>query len=198
MKRTALLLAAAVLSLTSRALSVEEARANLFAARAAYTNALHEAGITNTPRRARQRVKTSTAKTTATGSGVLTKRQQSFFENRRICVRRDVETMPGYVISYWERNGKPDTIGPAVVTNALQHLAGAAQHNPIQELAERYRIASTNFQARVERVTAALDERRAEYVQKRDAAALPTTKALYQAFIDAIDNIRQRMGVSDE
>jgi hypothetical protein len=47
--------------------------------------------------------------------------------------------------------------------------------------------------ARVERVTAALDERRAEYAQKRDAAALPTTKAIYQAFIDAIDRIKEKL-----
>ena len=42
-------------------------------------------------------------------------------------------------------------------------------------------------------VMAALDEYRAEYVQKRDAAALPTTKALYQAFIDAIDRIKAKL-----
>ena len=35
--------------------------------------------------------------------------------------------------------------------------------------------------------TVALDEKRAEYIQKRDAAALPTTKAIYQAIIDRID-----------
>ena len=47
-------------------------------------------------------------------------------------------------------------------------------------------------------VMAALDERRAEYVQKRDAAALPTTKALYQAFIDAIDRIKEKLEVATE
>jgi len=52
--------------------------------------------------------------------------------------------------------------------------------------------------ARVERVTAALDERRAEYVQKRDAAALPTTKAIYQAFIDAIDRIKEKLDKEGE
>lgn len=58
---------------------------------------------------------------------------------------------------------------------------------------ETWRTSATNAQARVERVTAALDERRAEYVRKRDAAALPTTKAIYQAFIDAIDRIKEKL-----
>ena len=97
------------------------------------------------------------------------------------------------MISYWERNGKPDTIGPAVVTNAVQQFVGVAQHNPLQELVERWRVAATNAQARVERVTAALDEKRAEYEQKRDAAVLPSTKAIYQAFIDAIDRIKEKL-----
>ena len=52
---------------------------------------------------------------------------------------------------------------------------------------------ATNATARVERVTAALDERRDEYVSKRDSAALPTTKAIYQAFIDAIDRIKEKL-----
>ena len=126
-------------------------------------------------------------------AAALTKSQRRFFENRRICVKRDTTTMPGYVITYWNRNGKPDTKGPAVVTNALQKIVGAEQRNAIQELAERWHAAATNATARVERVSAALDERRAEYVEKRDAAALPTTKAIYQAFIDAIDRIKESL-----
>ena len=131
----------------------------------------------------------------------LTKKQADYFKNRRICVSRDTTSKPGYVITTWHRNGKPDTIGPAVVTNRLQKIVGAEQRNPLQELAERYRqaaetwkTAATNNAARVERVTAALDEKRDEYVQKRDAAALPTTKAIYQAFIDAIDRIKEKIG----
>ena len=141
-------------------------------------------------------------------AAALTKKQADYFRNRRICVRRDTTTLPGYVITHWHRNGKPDTKGPAVVTNRLQKIVGAEQKNPIQELAERmrqradewqaaaetWRTSATNNAARVERVTAALDERRAEYVQERDAAALPTTKAIYQAFIDAIDRIKEKIG----
>lgn len=139
---------------------------------------------------------------------VLTRKQADYFRNRRICVGRDIDTLPGYVITTWHRNGRPDTKGPAVVTNRLQKIVGAEQKNPIQELAERMRKRAEEWeaaaerwrelagdaQARVERVTAALDEKRAEYVEKRDKAALPTTKAIYQAFIDAIDRIKERLG----
>ena len=136
----------------------------------------------------------------ANAAEVLTKAQRSYFQNRRICVGRDTETLPGYVITTWHRNGKPDTKALAVVTNRLQRIVGAEQKNPIQALAEQYRAAAdqwretaTNATARLVRVTAALDERRAEYVQKRDAATLPTTKAIYQAFIDAIDRIKEKL-----
>ena len=61
--------------------------------------------------------------------------------------------------------------------------------------AEKWRIAATNNAARVERATAALDEKRAEYVEKRDKSALPTTKAIYQAFIDTIDRIMERLKI---
>lgn len=133
-------------------------------------------------------------------AAALTSAQQKFFENRRIAVSRDTTTLPGYVITTWYRNGKPDTKAPAVVTNRLQKIVGAEQKNPLQALVEQFKEAAaqwqataTNAQARVERVNAALDEKREEYVQKRDAAALPTTKAIYQAFIDAIDRIKEKL-----
>lgn len=50
-------------------------------------------------------------------------------------------------------------------------------------------------ESRVKSISAALDEKRAEYVEKRDKSALPTTKAIYQAFIDAIDRIRERLKI---
>ena len=53
----------------------------------------------------------------------------------------------------------------------------------------------TKIEARMERVSAALDEKRAEYEHKRDAATLPTTKAIYQAFIDAVDRIKEKLNV---
>lgn len=65
--------------------------------------------------------------------------------------------------------------------------------NGWKALAEKWMESATNNAARVERVTAALDDKRAEYVEKADKAALPTTKAIYQAFIDAIDRIKEQM-----
>lgn len=64
-----------------------------------------------------------------------------------------------------------------------------------QASAKAWMDAATNNAARVERVNAALDENRSEYVEKRDKSALPTTKAIYQAFIDAIDRIKERLNI---
>ena len=147
------------------------------------------------------------AAVTSAEAAVLTKQQADYFKNRRICVKRDTTTLPGYVITHWHRNGKPDTKGPAVVTNRLQKIVGAEQKNPIQELAERmsqkaeewqaaaetWRTSATNNAARVERLNDALEDRRAEYVEKRDAAMLQSTKAIYQAFIDDIDRIMEKL-----
>lgn len=66
-----------------------------------------------------------------------------------------------------------------------------------QASAEEWMVVATNNAARVERVSAALDEKRAEYVEKRDKSAMPTTKAIYQAFIDAIDRINERLKIED-
>jgi len=177
------------------------------AARIAWTNEMAKAAAAGLvpPRKATKAKAGGLANVDA--APALTKAQQSYFQNRRICVGRDTTTLPGYVITTWHRNGKPDTKAPAVVTNRLQEIVGKEQKNPLQELIEQWRAAAeqyrasaeqwretaTNATARVERVNAALDERRAEYVQKRDAATLPSTKAIYQAFIDAIDRIKEKM-----
>ena len=68
----------------------------------------------------------------AANAAALTKAQQSYFQNRRICVGRDTTTLPGYVITTWHRNGRPDTKGPAVVTNELKKIVGREQTNPLQ------------------------------------------------------------------
>lgn len=73
---------------------------------------------------------------TSAAAAVLTKSQADYFKNRRICVKRDTTTMPGYVITHWHRNGKADTKGPSVVTNRLQKIVGKEQKNQIQERAE--------------------------------------------------------------
>jgi len=76
-------------------------------------------------------------------------------------------------------------------TNTLTRAYKLLDAEYAENVALSNRVASA--EARAERVSAALDERRAEYVQKRDAAALLTTKAIYQAFIDAIDRIKEKI-----
>lgn len=140
MKKIPAMILAIVLAIFANALTVDEAHANLKAARVAYTNALAEAGITNSSLRAEQKSK-------AAATRILPKSQRSFFENRRIAVSRDTETLPGYVITTWHRNGRPDTKAPAVVTNRLQKIVGKEQKNPIQELAEQWRETAAEYEA---------------------------------------------------
>ena len=121
---------------------------------------------------------------------MFTKSQRRFFSSRRICVSRDTTTIPGSVITTWYRDGKPDTLAPAVVTNVLNRISGAVQDNPLQnriaELDATWRAAverATSAEARAER----LDRLRDWLAEQRDKALLPTTKAIYQAIIDKLD-----------
>lgn len=75
----------------------------------------------------------------AASKEVLSKKQKNFFHNRRIAVSRDTETLPGYVITHWERNGKPDTKGAAVTTNRISTVVGKAQANPLWDDAQKMR-----------------------------------------------------------
>ena len=189
------------------------AKAQWQAARVAWTNEMAKAVAAGliAPRKAKtgaqapRTYQPGAAALQAERTPVLSKSQTSYFNNRRICVKRDTTTIPGYVITTWHRNGKLDTLAPAVITNQLKQIIGKEQHNPIQEIAEQMRqraeewqTLATNATARIERVTAALDERREEYVEKRDAAVLLTTKAIYQAFIDAIDRIKERLEKAED
>lgn len=151
--------------------ALEQARAAYLAARDANMEARKAAGLTN---RVRQ---------TASNATILTKSQKRFFENRRICVRRDTTTIPGSVITTWFRGGKLDTKAPAVITNVLHAVQGATQDNPLQgriaELLER----ATSAEARAARA-----ERLKEWLaEQRDKALLPTTRAIYQAIIDKME-----------
>ena len=157
---------------------LERLREEYVAARKAYMDARKAAGLTNAVRRVQ-----STATT-------FTKQQRTFFRNRRVCVGRDTTTIPGSVITTWYRNGRPDTLAPSVVTNVLHSIAGSVQSNPLQdriaalngrvtELLER----ATSAEARAER----LDRLRDWLVEQRDKSLLPTTKAIYQAIIDKLD-----------
>ena len=174
MKRALTIIFAALAALVTCADTndLERARTAYMEAKRTYFEARKAAGLTNTVRR------------TVTKSGTtFTKAQKNFFKNRRICVGRDTTTIPGSVITTWYREGKPDTVGPAVVTNVLHNIQGAVQDNPLQgriaELLER----ATSAEARAAR----LDALRSWLIEQRDKAVLPTTKALYQAIIDRID-----------
>lgn len=99
------------------------------------------------------------------------------------------------VVETWRRGGYSWS-----QTNAVRRVVGRVQTNTFEQrlaearaLAEQWRTTATNATARVERVTAALDEKRDDYVQKRDTSTLPSTKAIYQAFIDAIDRIKEKL-----
>ena len=170
----AILLCAVAFAASADTNDLERAKAAYLEARRAYMEARKAAGLTNAAPR-----KVATSKTAT----VLTKSQKRFFENRRICVGRDTTTIPGSVITTWYRNGRPDTKGPAVVTNVLHSITGTVQNNPLQgriaELLER----ATSAEARAER----LDRLRDWLVEQRDKALLPTTKAIYQAIIDKLD-----------
>lgn len=102
------------------------------AARIAWTNEMAKAAAAGLvpPRKATKAKAGGLANVNA--APALTQAQQSYFRNRRICVGRDTTTMPGYVITTWHRNGKPDTKAPAVVTNRLQKIVGKEQSNPLQ------------------------------------------------------------------
>ena len=122
-----------------------------------------------------------------TSADVLSGKQRSFLENRRICVGRDTTTLPGYVITTWHRNGKPDTKGPAVVTNELKKIVGVEQRNPIPAIAEKWRtdyISASNRAARAEARRVAIVSWAEE---QRDKAVLPSTKALWQSIIDKLN-----------
>ena len=126
----------------------------------------------------------------ACAATMLSQQQRRFFENRRICVKRDTTTIPGSVITYWWRNGKPDTLGPAVETNVLKNVMGAMQNNPLQarleELSEQYREAVQRYTSAEARAARA-DALKAWLIEQRDKAVLQTTKAIYQAIIDRLE-----------
>ena len=159
---------------------LERLRTEYIAARTAYMAARKAAGLTNA---APRKVATGTTATT------FTKSQKRFFENRRYCVSRDTTSVPGSVITTWYRNGRPDTKGPSVVTNALHNIAGAVQSNPLQG---RIAELTAQYSAAIERATSAearaarLDALKTWLEEQRDKSPLQTVKAIYQAIINKL------------
>ena len=100
----------------------------------------------------------------------------------------------------------------AVTTLTATNSALAVAKDRLEALSESYYVAWTNSywqaeaesnraaraEARLSAAKSSLTEKREEYVEKRDAAKLSTTKAIYQLFIDAIDAIIAKMGDDDE
>lgn len=182
MKRVLAILAAlAAFAACADTNELERLRVEYIAARTAYMDARKAAGLTNA---APRRVATPTTRTT------FSKSQKRFFENRRICVRRDTTSVPGSVVTTWYRNGRPDTLAPAVVTNVLHSISGAVQNNPLQariaELDERWGEAvarATSAEARAAR----LDAFKAWLEEQRDKQVVSATKKIYQAIIDRLE-----------
>ena len=159
---------------------LERLRGEYVAARRAYMDARRAAGLTNAAPRVRSSATT------------FTKKQQLFFRNRRICVSRDTSTIPGSVITTWYRNGRPDTMAPAVVTNILHGIAGSVQSNPLQD-----RIAALNGRVTelLERATSAearaarADRLKAWLEEQRDKQVTSVMKKIYQAIIDKLEEV---------
>ena len=96
------------------------------------------------------------------------------------------------VVETWRRGGYEWT-----QTNPVRRVVGRLQTNTFEDrlaearaLAEAWRDqwqAATNRAAHAEARAARLDALKVWLEEKRDAAALPTTKALYQAVIDRME-----------
>lgn len=183
MKRAAVIILAAlsVLVCSADTNELERRRVEFLTARKAYMDARKAAGLTNA---APRRVATPATRTTFNNA------QRRFFDNRRICIARDTETIPGSVITTWYRNGRLDTKAPPVVTNVLHNISGSMQSNPLQariaELSEQYQTAiqrATSAEARAARA----DALKAWLIEQRDKSPLQTSKAIYQAILNKLE-----------
>lgn len=121
------------------------------------------------------------------GAAVLSDAERGFLAGRRIATSRDTQSVPGSVITTWSRNGKVE----AVVTNVIKRVDGVVQNNPLQA---RIAELTTQYQSAIARATSAearaarMDALKTWLIEQRDKAALPTTKALYQAIIDKLED----------
>jgi len=134
-------------------------------------------------------------------------RYAKYTKARRYCVSRTVTPDGKNIVTVWHRDGKPDWILPSVETNAVKTITGKEQNNPLQDTIvkidaeikrqlEMLLVASNRYvlaESKIANAKSGLSDKRAEYVEKRDKASLPTTKAIYQAFIDIIDDIMAKL-----
>lgn len=148
-------------------------------------------------------------------AGLFPKEWKDYSERRRICVKRDTQTLKGYCITHWERNGKPDWILPAVITNKVKVISGKRQNNPLQNRYEELKTLHETVKARLEgevselhairdkiseelnitktraeRAEARHERMIAWLTEQRDSAKLATTKDIWQSVIDRISEER--------
>jgi len=143
------------------------------AARIAWTNEMAKAAAAGLvpPRKATKAKTRGLANVDA--APALTQAQKSYFQNRRICVGRDTTTQPGYVITTWHRNGKPDTKAPAVVTNRLQEIVGKEQSNPLQADAKttrEIRKAAKRAQKNIDKILKTIEQAKKKASDEDEAA----------------------------
>lgn len=103
---------------------------------------------------------------------------------KRVCVKRDTETLKGYVITYWQRDGKPDWILPPVETNALKHLKGKEQYNPLQNDAETLREISKTAAKAAKKDLKTFQNACKDIEKARDKTSDADFKAMYQKTLD--------------
>lgn len=140
-------------------------------------------------------------------------------EQRRLAAMRDRATLvsrekivdadgAAWYVERWRNayDGRPD-----VRTNRAFSVVGAAQTTTwarmraeLEAARDEWRTAATNWQGvaaaasnRLAEARSGLEERRAEYQEKYDSGTL-VTKAVYKAFLDAIDRVLERMDAKED
>lgn len=122
---------------------------------------------------------------------IFTKDQKKFFDNRRICVRRDTETIPGSVITTWYRNGKPDTKAPSVITNTLKSISGVVQNNPLRDRVDILSGKITNLTAQVSSLNLQVTDLNAQVTNLNIIAAAAEARAsIAEARAERADRLR--------
>jgi len=120
-----------------------------------------------------------------------TLREVQAVNSRAVCTARGFEVIGGVtnVVETWRRGNFVWS-----VTNVAHSVMGKVQTNTFRERLAEWKSKYDAKAAVVRTVVSMLLVKRAAYVKLRDAAVLPTTKALYQKVIDDIDEQLSAMG----
>lgn len=138
-----------------------------------------------------------------------TLREVQAVNSRAVCTYRGLKVVGGVtnVVETWRRGNFTWS-----VTNAVRDVIGKPQTNTFRQRLDELRSNAEEWRSKAEEwkgkfdakaaVTAALANmlrtKRAAYVKIRDASVLQTTKAIYQKFIDDIDEQLAAMGETPE